>query len=35
MDINQDGVVTIEEFLDCCTADDDISASMEVFDFSF
>lgn len=35
MDMNQDGVVTIEEFLDCCTADNDISASMEVFDFSF
>lgn len=32
MDKNKDGVVTLEEFLECCTNDEDISRSMSVFD---
>ncbi|XP_075222966.1 A-type potassium channel modulatory protein KCNIP1-like isoform X2 [Lycorma delicatula] len=32
MDRNKDGVVTLEEFLECCTNDEDISRSMAVFD---
>ncbi|XP_061506179.1 Kv channel-interacting protein 4-like [Anopheles gambiae] len=32
MDTNQDGVITIEEFLDCCRKDQLISSSMGVFD---
>lgn len=35
MDVNKDGVVTLEEFLDCCNNDEDISRSMTVFDSSF
>lgn len=35
MDQNRDGVVTLEEFLDCCTRDEDISQSMAVFDSAF
>ncbi|KRT80712.1 HLH domain-containing protein [Oryctes borbonicus] len=34
MDKNQDGVVTFEEFLECCHKDKDISTSMAVFDSS-
>ncbi|CAH1128747.1 unnamed protein product [Ceutorhynchus assimilis] len=34
MDKNQDGVVTLDEFLECCKTDKDISASMAVFDSS-
>ncbi|XP_022919778.1 A-type potassium channel modulatory protein KCNIP1 isoform X1 [Onthophagus taurus] len=34
MDKNQDGVVSFEEFLDCCQKDQDISTSMTVFDSS-
>lgn len=34
MDINRDGVVTMDEFLDCCRNDDAISRSMAVFDTS-
>ncbi|XP_041766292.1 Kv channel-interacting protein 4-like isoform X4 [Anopheles merus] len=32
MDTNRDGVITIEEFLDCCRKDQLISSSMGVFD---
>ncbi|XP_053680382.1 Kv channel-interacting protein 4-like [Anopheles nili] len=32
MDTNRDGVITIEEFLDCCRKDKLISSSMGVFD---
>lgn len=35
MDMNRDGVVTLDEFLDCCRNDDAISRSMAVFDSSF
>jgi hypothetical protein len=35
MDQNKDGVVTLEEFLDCCMSDEDISQSMTVFDSAF
>lgn len=35
MDVNRDGVVTLDEFLDCCRNDDAISRSMAVFDTSF
>ncbi|XP_065156364.1 Kv channel-interacting protein 1-like isoform X2 [Atheta coriaria] len=35
MDKNQDGVVTLDEFLECCQMDGDISTSMAVFDSSF
>lgn len=35
MDLNHDGVVTIDEFVNCCTTDPDISASMGVFDTAF
>lgn len=35
MDQNKDGVVTLEEFLDCCMRDEDISQSMAVFDSAF
>lgn len=34
MDSNKDGVVTLDEFLECCRKDEDISASMAVFDSS-
>lgn len=32
MDVNRDGVVTLDEFLDCCRKDEAISQSMAVFD---
>lgn len=35
MDVNQDGVVTLDEFLECCHKDDSISSSMAVFDTAF
>lgn len=35
MDVNQDGVVTLDEFLECCRKDDSISRSMAVFDTAF
>ncbi|KAG8317011.1 Kv channel-interacting protein 4 [Homalodisca vitripennis] len=35
MDRNRDGVVTLEEFLESCTSDEEISRSMSVFDSSF
>lgn len=35
MDRNHDGVVTIDEFLDCCRCDQAIKNSMLVFDSSF
>jgi hypothetical protein len=35
MDLNKDGVVTLEEFLDSCMNDEDISQSMAVFDSAF
>lgn len=35
MDVNQDGVVTLDEFLECCHKDDSISRSMAVFDTAF
>lgn len=35
MDVNRDGVVTLDEFLECCRNDDAISRSMAVFDSSF
>lgn len=35
MDINCDGVVTLEEFIDCCRTDDTIARSITVFDTSF
>ncbi|KAG7298782.1 hypothetical protein JYU34_017213, partial [Plutella xylostella] len=35
MDLNRDGVVTLDEFLDCCLHDDGISRSMGVFDSNF
>lgn len=35
MDVNRDGVVTLDEFLECCRNDDAISRSMAVFDTSF
>ncbi|XP_063909389.1 Kv channel-interacting protein 4 isoform X2 [Zophobas morio] len=34
MDKNKDGVVTLDEFLECCRKDEDISSSMAVFDSS-
>lgn len=34
MDTNNDGMVTQEEFLEACQKDEDISASMAVFDTS-
>lgn len=34
MDTNQDGVVTLDEFIECCRNDDAISRSMNVFDTS-
>ncbi|KAF2887379.1 hypothetical protein ILUMI_18794, partial [Ignelater luminosus] len=34
MDKNRDGVVTLDEFLECCRKDEDISSSMNVFDSS-
>ncbi|KAL3278041.1 hypothetical protein HHI36_013382 [Cryptolaemus montrouzieri] len=34
MDKNRDGVVTLDEFLECCQSDADISSSMAVFDSS-
>lgn len=34
MDKNKDGVVTLDEFLECCQSDADISSSMAVFDSS-
>lgn len=34
MDSNKDGVVTLDEFLECCRKDEDISSSMAVFDSS-
>lgn len=35
MDTNRDGVVTLEEFLECCHNDEAISRSMSVFDTAF
>ncbi|XP_054258170.1 Kv channel-interacting protein 1 isoform X4 [Macrosteles quadrilineatus] len=35
MDRNHDGVVTLEEFLESCTTDEDVSRSMSVFDSTF
>lgn len=35
MDLNNDGVVTIDEFLNCCRCDQAIKNSMLVFDSSF
>lgn len=35
MDVNCDGVVTLEEFIDCCRTDDIIARSITVFDTSF
>nr|CAI5829595.1 unnamed protein product [Callosobruchus analis] len=32
MDKNNDGVVTLDEFLECCTSDEVITSSMAVFD---
>lgn len=32
MDMNQDGVVTLDEFISCCRSDEVISNSMIVFD---
>nr|XP_023021625.1 Kv channel-interacting protein 4-like [Leptinotarsa decemlineata] len=34
MDKNRDGVVTLDEFLECCQKDESISSSMNVFDTS-
>ncbi|KOB75901.1 Uncharacterized protein OBRU01_05739, partial [Operophtera brumata] len=35
MDLNRDGVLTIDEFLDCCLRDEALIRSMGVFDSSF
>lgn len=35
MDLNCDGVITLDEFLECCRNDEAISQSMAVFDASF
>ncbi|XP_045769568.1 Kv channel-interacting protein 4-like isoform X2 [Maniola jurtina] len=35
MDLNRDGVLTLDEFLDCCSRDEGISRSMGVFDSNF
>lgn len=35
MDQNQDGVVTLDEFIECCRNDDAISRSINVFDSTF
>lgn len=35
MDLNRDGVVTLEEFIECCRNDETISRSMSVFDPNF
>ncbi|XP_031627676.1 Kv channel-interacting protein 4 isoform X2 [Contarinia nasturtii] len=35
MDLNRDGVVTLDEFLECCRNDENISRSMAVFDSGF
>lgn len=32
MDSNRDGVVTLDEFIECCRNDEAISRSMAVFD---
>uniref|UniRef100_A0A673HQ04 Kv channel-interacting protein 4 n=2 Tax=Sinocyclocheilus rhinocerous TaxID=307959 RepID=A0A673HQ04_9TELE len=32
MDMNQDGVVTIDEFIDCCQKDENIMQSLKIFD---
>lgn len=32
LDLNQDGVITIEEFLEACLKDDHITKSLEMFD---
>lgn len=32
LDLNQDGVITIEEFLEACLKDDLITKSLEMFD---
>ncbi|KAA0722307.1 Kv channel-interacting protein 4 [Triplophysa tibetana] len=32
MDINQDGVVSIDEFIDCCQKDENIMQSLKIFD---
>lgn len=34
MDLNRDGLVTLEEFLECCKNDEGISSSLTVFDTS-
>lgn len=35
MDLNRDGVVTLDEFLECCRNDENISRSLSVFDTGF
>lgn len=35
MDLNQDGVVSLDEFIECCRNDETISRSMSMFDQSF
>ncbi|CAH2084922.1 unnamed protein product [Euphydryas editha] len=35
MDLNRDGVLTMDEFLDCCLRDEEITRSMGVFDSNF
>ncbi|XP_055303328.1 Kv channel-interacting protein 4 isoform X2 [Sitodiplosis mosellana] len=35
MDLNRDGVVTLDEFLECCRNDEMISRSLHVFDSGF
>lgn len=31
-DLNQDGVITIEEFLEICLKDEDVTKSLQMFD---
>lgn len=35
MDINKDGLVSLEEFLECCKYDEEIKRSMSVFETTF
>lgn len=35
MDMNQDGVVTLDEFVECCRNDETVSRNLAVFDSSF
>lgn len=32
MDLNNDGMITVDEFMDCCKRDVNISQSMSMFD---